>query len=105
MKSQNSSRRKLVALAVLALELFLMHPLLVAQAPAKHKQVQRSTKQKPAAEPIWDLVIAGGTVVTMDTPHRIFENGIVVVQGDAIVAVEPSTSAGIDKYVHTAKKL
>jgi 5-methylthioadenosine/S-adenosylhomocysteine deaminase len=104
MKFQNSFRRSSVVLAVLVLQLFPFRPVVTAQAPPKHKQAQRSTKHK-SAEPIWDLVISGGTVVTMDKPHRIFENGIVAVQGDLIVAVEPSTPAAIDKYVHAAKQL
>ncbi len=105
MKSQNPFRRSSIALAVLVLGLFPFQLPVTAQAPAKHKQRQRSTKQKSAAAPVWDLVIAGGTVVTMDTPHRIFENGIVAVQADLIVAVEPSTPAAIDKYIHAAKNL
>jgi 5-methylthioadenosine/S-adenosylhomocysteine deaminase len=34
-----------------------------------------------------DLVIAGGTVVTMDTDRRILENGAIAVKGDQIVGV------------------
>src|SRR5207245_5423903 len=44
-------------------------------------------------------------VVTMDRPHRIFDKGIIVAQGDLIVAVEPSTPAAIEQYVHAAKQL
>jgi 5-methylthioadenosine/S-adenosylhomocysteine deaminase len=105
MKSRNSFRRNSGVLAVLVLELLLFRPLVGAQAPAKHKQAQKSAKQKSAPKPVWDLVISGGMVVTMDAPHRILENGIVVVQGDLIVAVEPSTPAAIDKYPHAAKQL
>jgi 5-methylthioadenosine/S-adenosylhomocysteine deaminase len=106
MKSQNSFSRNLgVVLSVLVLGLLLFRPLVAAQAPAKHKQAQKPAKQKTAPEPVWDLVISGGMVVTMDGPHRILENGIVAVQGDLIVAVEPSSPAAIDKYVHAAKQL
>ena len=105
MKSHSSFRRSLVVLTVLVLEWFPFRPVVAAQAPPKHKQAQRSTKLKSAPEPVWDLVIAGGTVITMDTPHRILEKGIVVVQGDLLVAVEPSTPAAIDKYVRAAKQL
>jgi 5-methylthioadenosine/S-adenosylhomocysteine deaminase len=106
MKSQNSFPRSLVVVVVLVLELLSFPHLIAAQAPAKHKQTLKPTKQKPAEEPAWDLVIAGGTVVTMDASHRILENGIVVVrQGDAIFAVEPSTPAAVDKYTHAAKQL
>jgi len=34
-----------------------------------------------------DLLITGGTVVTMDADRRIIENGYVIVKGDTIVAV------------------
>src|SRR5260370_34947310 len=34
-----------------------------------------------------DLVIAGGTVVTMDAKRRILEDGAIAVEADAIVAV------------------
>src|SRR5260370_22129829 len=34
-----------------------------------------------------ELIIAGGTVVTMDAERRIVEDGAVAVTGDAIVAV------------------
>jgi len=47
-----------------------------AQAPAKGKPAN-----------FVDLVITGGTVVTMDANRRILENGYVVVKGDTIVAV------------------
>jgi len=34
-----------------------------------------------------DLLITGGTVVTMDADRRIIENGYVIIKGDSIVAV------------------
>src|SRR5437773_2136782 len=105
MKFQNSFWRSSGVLAVLVLESLPLQPLVAAQSPAKHKHAQRPTKQKSVAEPIWDLVITGGMVVTMDRPHRIFDKGIIVAQGDLIVAVEPSTRAAIEQYVHAAKQL
>src|ERR1700675_238503 len=36
-----------------------------------------------------DTIIVGGTVVTMDGPRHIYDDGAVVVTGDAIVAVGP----------------
>lgn len=36
-----------------------------------------------------DLLIAGGTVVTMDAQRRILENGAVAVRGDTVIAVGP----------------
>ena len=106
MKSQDFFQRCLFVLAVLVLELFSFDSLINAQAPSKHKQAQKPARQKSTPEPIWDLVITGGTVVTMDSSHRIFENGIVVVkEGDTIFAVEASTPAAVVKYVHAAKQL
>jgi 5-methylthioadenosine/S-adenosylhomocysteine deaminase len=36
-----------------------------------------------------DVIISGGTVVTMDAPRSVYENGAVAVAGDTIVAVGP----------------
>src|SRR3977135_592055 len=36
-----------------------------------------------------DLIITGGTVVTMDGSRTIYDDGVVVVKGDTIVAVGP----------------
>jgi 5-methylthioadenosine/S-adenosylhomocysteine deaminase len=38
-----------------------------------------------------DLIISGGTVVTMDGTRAIYDDGAVVVKGDAIIAVGPRT--------------
>ncbi|HEV1994449.1 MAG TPA: amidohydrolase [Candidatus Acidoferrum sp.] len=107
METQNPFRRSIVVLAILDLALFSFQSVVSAQTPAppKQKQAQKSTGQMSAGDTVWDLVVAGGTVVTMDSSHRVFENGIVVVQGDMIVAVEPSAPAAIDKYMYTAKKI
>ncbi len=107
METRNSFRQSKVVLAFLTLALFSFQTFVLAQAPApaKRKQARKSTGQKSAADTVWDLVVSGGTVVTMDTSQRILENGIVVMQGDTIFAVEPSTPAAIDKYMYTAKKI
>jgi 5-methylthioadenosine/S-adenosylhomocysteine deaminase len=106
MKSQDLFQRCLFVLVVLVLELFSFNPLIHAQSPAKHNQAQKPAKQKSTPEPVWDLVVAGGTVVTMDPSHRVLENGIVVMkQGDTIFAVEASTPAAVNKYMHEAKQL
>ena len=36
-----------------------------------------------------DLIITGGTVITMDGARTIYDDGAVVVRGDTIVAVGP----------------
>ena len=53
-----------------------------AQQPA---QPQSQTEIKNAQ--FVDLLISGGTVVTMDPDRRILENGFVVVKGDTIVGI------------------
>jgi len=45
----------------------------------------QSTKDKA------DLIVTGGTVVTMDGMRRLYEDGVVVVKGDTIVAVGPTS--------------
>src|SRR6266852_3793323 len=39
-----------------------------------------------------DLLVTGGTVVTMDGTRAIYDDGAVVVKGDAIVAVGPRSN-------------
>jgi 5-methylthioadenosine/S-adenosylhomocysteine deaminase len=46
---------------------------------------QEHTQSKPAN--FVDLLITGGTVVTMDADRRVIEDGYVIVKGDTIVAV------------------
>jgi len=43
----------------------------------------------PAAERV-DLLVRGGTVVTMDAARRVHEDGAVAVRADRIVAVGPA---------------
>ncbi len=108
METRTSFQQSKVILAVLTPILFFFQTFVLAQAPApaKRKQAQKSIGQMSAGDTVWDLVVAGGTVVTMDASRRILENGIVVVkQGDTIFAVEPSTPAAIDRYMYTAKKV
>lgn len=45
-----------------------------------------------------DLLVTGGTVITMDGPRQTFSPGAVAVMGDAIVAVGPAASIG-EQYV------
>jgi len=46
---------------------------------------QEQAQSKPAN--FVDLLITGGTVVTMDADRRIIENGYVIVKGDTIIAI------------------
>jgi 5-methylthioadenosine/S-adenosylhomocysteine deaminase len=40
-----------------------------------------------ASGPVADLLIVGGTVVTMDKTHRVIENGALAIRNDKIIAV------------------
>jgi 5-methylthioadenosine/S-adenosylhomocysteine deaminase len=51
--------------------------------------------QAPSKQPVSvDLLITGGTIVTMDPSRRILEDGFLVVRGDEIVAVGSGSGAG-----------
>lgn len=72
--------------------------LLVAFLPFKTKAAERV-----------DLIIRGGTVVTMDGSGRIIENGAVAVRRERIVAVGPSSEVSA-RYIaahtiHAAGKI
>ncbi len=51
--------------------------------PACTDGARAQTRAKPRV----DLIVTGGTIVTMDRERRVFENGAIAVKGDAIVAV------------------
>jgi 5-methylthioadenosine/S-adenosylhomocysteine deaminase len=74
MENRNPACRSAAVLALLTLALFSSPSATFAQA-AKNERV--------------DLLVAGGTVVTMDGERRILEDGAVAVRGDAILAVGP----------------
>jgi 5-methylthioadenosine/S-adenosylhomocysteine deaminase len=59
--------------------------MILAGAPKTSAQGQPPASAKPAN--FVDLLITGGTVVTMDADRRIIENGYVIVKGDSIVAI------------------
>ena len=56
-----------------------------------------------AAKEKADLVIAGGTVVTMDSQRRVIADGAVAVRGDSIVAV--GSSAELESRYEALKKI
>ena len=47
------------------------------------------SSQLAAAKEKVDLLVTGGTVVTMDTQRRVIEDGVIAIRGEAIVAVGP----------------
>ena len=61
----------------LLLAAFALKAFLLGQAPAKSSR-----------SPV-DLIISGGTFVTMDRARTVLEDGALAVQGDSIVAVGP----------------
>ena len=60
--------------------------------------------QTPAKEAVAvDLLITGGTIVTMDADRRVIENGFIAVRGDTIVALGPNAAMAYPKGL-TAKQ-
>jgi len=56
--------------------------------------------QTPAKQPVSvDLLITGGTIVTMDADRQVIENGFIAVKGDTIVSMGPSTGMPFPKGV------
>jgi 5-methylthioadenosine/S-adenosylhomocysteine deaminase len=52
--------------------------------------------QTPSKQPVTvDLLITGGTIVTMDPSRHILEDGFIAVRGDEIVAVGSGSGAGL----------
>src|SRR3989442_10510492 len=76
--SQKSQKRHAFLVLYLCLSVFICGSIspLLGQAPAK---------APPAREKI-DLLVAGGTVLTMDPERRVVEDGAVAVRSDTIVA-------------------
>jgi len=50
-------------------------------------RISAQEQAEPRPANFVDLLITGGTVVTMDVDRRVIENGYVIVKGDTIVAV------------------
>src|SRR2546425_12955868 len=78
---QKSQKRHSFLVLYLCLSVLICGSIspLLGQAPAK---------APPAREKI-DLLVAGGTVVTMDAERRVVEDGAVAVRSDTIVAGGP----------------
>ena len=72
---QTKKRKKAIVFACVA----------IVSASALRICAQEQAPAKPAN--FVDLLITGGTVVTMDADRRIIENGYVIVKGDTIVAI------------------
>ena len=75
MNPKRTAKRKVAIVFVCVAPVFLGALKVCAQEPAS---------AKPAN--FVDLLITGGTVVTMDADRRIIENGYVIIKGDTIVA-------------------
>jgi len=63
-----------------AVSLLVLTALSFTPAPARE---QAETKERA------DLVVTGGTIVTMDGQRRVIEDGAIAVNRDAIVGIGP----------------
>src|SRR5258708_4192710 len=58
--------------------------------------ISSACAQAPSKQPVSvDLVITGGTIVTMDPSRRVLEDGFIAVRGDDIVAVGSGDSTSL----------
>jgi 5-methylthioadenosine/S-adenosylhomocysteine deaminase len=74
--------------------------------PMGSQQPQKKFERRVGVEDtVWDLVVTGGTVVTMDGSRQVIENGIVAVRNGVIAGVEPISPAAKDKYMYTAMRI
>lgn len=54
--------------------------------------------QSPAKQAVTvDLLITGGTIVTMDSDRRVIEDGFLAVNGDTVVSIGPSSAMAYPK--------
>jgi 5-methylthioadenosine/S-adenosylhomocysteine deaminase len=60
-------------------------PLVLAMVWVTSLRAQQ-TKQAVSV----DLLVSGGTIVTMDGPRRVIENGEIAVRGDSIIGIGPA---------------
>jgi 5-methylthioadenosine/S-adenosylhomocysteine deaminase len=87
-----SLRDDWIAAAHRGLRLLLLAAIAVGSVAAAPRPAQQA--KRPAAKPspgrqTADLLISGGTVITMDGARRILDDGAVAIRGDSIVAVGP----------------
>src|SRR5260370_7883631 len=58
--------------------------------------ISSACAQAPSKQPVSvDLLITGGTIVTMDPSRRVLEDGFIAARGDEIVAVGSAASASL----------
>ncbi len=65
-------------------------------------EAPRSASAAPQKERV-DVIVSGGTVVTMDSGKRVIEDGAVAIRGDSIVAV--GTRAEVESRYDGARKI
>ena len=76
-----------------SLRCFLILLCLLGAKPALNAQT-------PAKQPVSvDLLITGGTIITMDADRRVIENGFIAVRGDTIVSMGPNSGMPFPKGV------
>ena len=73
------SRRIAVPIFYLLFSIFAFHTFAQAPPAAKATAKQRA-----------DLLVIGGTIVTMDAERRVIEDGAIAIRGSAIVAIGPT---------------
>ena len=82
MKTPGAKHRAILGRALLCAIGFCLVPCARSQTPSKEAVSV-------------DLLITGGTIITMDTHRRILEDGFLAVRGDEIVAVGSGSGAGL----------
>jgi 5-methylthioadenosine/S-adenosylhomocysteine deaminase len=60
--------------------------MLIFSAGASRAQTTAKKSTAPRKQPV-DLIVAGGTIVTMDVGRRVLEDGALAVKGDTIAAI------------------
>ena len=84
--------------------LFSLFSILVTYTWALPVCAQSSRKPKAFTKEKIDLLVSGGTVVTMDARFRVIEDGAIAVRGDKILAIGSTTELSA-KYTATHRIL